>query len=86
MQGDHSGVVTETPPVSPGLIKRRRFLVGAGGLLAGGLWAKVLRDYDERAQRASVFIAKASSYSEELDRKIRQGLAELGLARSWVAG
>jgi uncharacterized protein (DUF362 family) len=76
----------EKAPPSPVDIRRRRFLVGAGGVVAAGLWAKWLRDVDERSQRASVFIAKASSYNDDLAKTVREGLAELGLGPGWAAG
>ena len=66
--------------------RRRKFLIGAGALVAGGIGAKLLRDRDESALRAEVFIQRAASYTDDLERKLREGLAALGLGRSWAAG
>src|SRR4051812_18711345 len=67
-------------------LKRRTFLSGAGAVLAGGMATKLLVDRDERSRRADVFIASASSYSVDLESKIRDGLAALGFGRAQVAG
>ena len=61
-------------------------MVGAGAVVAGGFGAKLLRDFDERSLRAEVFIARAASYSDDLERTIRAGLTELGWGRHWVSG
>jgi uncharacterized protein (DUF362 family) len=66
-------------------LRRRTFLVGAGAVATAGLSAKLFRDFDESANRAAVFIAKAASYDVELGSIIRAGLAELGLGPAWVA-
>jgi uncharacterized protein (DUF362 family) len=67
-------------------LRRRTFLVGAGAVAAAGLGTKIFRDFDESARRASVFIAKAASYEDDLESKVRAGLTALGLGPSWVAG
>lgn len=70
----------------PGRIGRRRFLIGAGVLAAGGLWGKVLYDADERFLRSEVFIAPAESYDVNLEWRLREGLIELGVRAPRVAG
>ena len=64
---------------------RRQFFFGAGGLVAGGLWAKVLYDSAERFQRSAVFIAKADSYDSDLEL-VREGLSELGFGSGLGSG
>ncbi|MBX6315552.1 MAG: DUF362 domain-containing protein [Isosphaeraceae bacterium] len=66
--------------------RRRQFLAGAGAVVAGGLTAKAIRDYQEGFLRADVVIAKAISYTIDLERVVREGLAALGLGRPWVRG
>ena len=68
-------------------LRRREFLGAAGLLAAGGLGAKLIRDHDERSWRSRVFIARAETYADGgLERKIRDGLAALGLGPGWAAG
>jgi uncharacterized protein (DUF362 family) len=67
-------------------VKRRAFLVGAGGVLAGGLASKLVYDANEAGWRASVFIARAGSYDDDLAAKVQDGLTALGLGPAWVAG
>jgi uncharacterized protein (DUF362 family) len=67
-------------------LRRRTFLVGAGALAVAGLGTKLFRDVDEAAHRAAVFIAKAASYDDDLEDKVRAGLTELGLGPAWVTG
>jgi uncharacterized protein (DUF362 family) len=45
---------------------------------------KAVRDRDEAAQRAHVFIARARTYSEDLEPIVRRGLSELGLGPTLV--
>jgi uncharacterized protein (DUF362 family) len=66
-------------------LKRRSFLTGAGAVVATGLGAKAWHEHDERAWRSEVFVARASSYDEDLERLIRDGLVGLGLGPGWVA-
>ncbi len=54
--------------------------------MAGGLGARFAYDRDERSRRATVFIARAESYDDDLVQKIRDGLSELGLLSGWVSG
>jgi uncharacterized protein (DUF362 family) len=65
---------------------RRAFLTGVGGLAAAGAGAKWLCDQNESSLRASVFVAKASSYAIDLEPIIRSGLLELGLGPAWTRG
>ena len=65
---------------------RRRFLLSGSALAAAGLWGKILYDSDERSQRSAVFIAKADSYDDNLEKKVRDGFSELGIVPTWVAG
>src|SRR3954470_23095065 len=67
-------------------MNRRRFLTGAGAATAAGLALNMARRADESSQRAEVFIARADSYSADLEPVIRQGLEELGLGRARVRG
>lgn len=86
MPDDLSSCVPDMPRPSPRDITRRRLLAGAGALVAGGLGAKLVRDFDERAQRSDVFIARADAYDDRLGPALRGGLAELGIGPAWVAG
>jgi len=67
-------------------IERRTFLTGAGALAAAGLGAKVWSDHNERAQRADVFVARAGSYDDDLERVVTDGLRALGLGPDWIKG
>jgi uncharacterized protein (DUF362 family) len=66
--------------IAPCLIKRRSFLTGIGGALAAGLGAKEICDCDEWSLRAQVFIARAATYTCDLERIIANGLLELGIS------
>jgi uncharacterized protein (DUF362 family) len=66
--------------------KRRTFLIGAGAMVAGGVGARLAYQRDEAAFRAEVFIARADSYADDLERTIRAGLIELGLGPAWTEG
>jgi uncharacterized protein (DUF362 family) len=68
------------------IVRRRSFLTGVGGAVAAGLGAKEVCDWDEWSRRASVFIAKASSYQPDLETIVRRGLLELRLCPAWVKG
>jgi uncharacterized protein (DUF362 family) len=46
----------------------------------------MVRDADEASWRAEVFIARAASYEDDLETKVREGLHALGLGPSFVAG
>jgi uncharacterized protein (DUF362 family) len=65
---------------------RRRFLVGAGAALAGGLGTRLVANQQERFWRADVAIVAAASYDSDLADHVRRGLAELGLGRHWARG
>ncbi|QEH34310.1 hypothetical protein OJF2_28460 [Aquisphaera giovannonii] len=67
-------------------MKRRSFLTAAGAVAAGGMGLRLARSHDECGMRAPVFVGRAGSYSEDLERIIRDGLAELGLGRPAVEG
>jgi uncharacterized protein (DUF362 family) len=67
-------------------VKRRTFLTGAGVATAAGLGLKAARDLNEAGLRATVFIAKAPSYKDDLERIIRSGLVELGFGPTRVKG
>ena len=69
-----------------GSLRRRDFLLSTGMLAATGSVAYNLREGDERGWRADVMVASASSYSMDLARVVRDGLAELGLGSSWAKG
>ncbi len=65
---------------------RRRFLAGAGLVVAGGLGAKLWRDQNESGWRADVVIARAESYETDLVDILRRGLVELGFRPERVRG
>lgn len=65
---------------------RRRFLGGVGAIAATGLGARWRAAEDERGARAEVFIARAASYSVDLERPIRDGLRALGVTTDRVRG
>jgi uncharacterized protein (DUF362 family) len=67
-------------------MNRRRFVTGIGATVAGGLAANLAWDWAEAGLRARVFIAKAASYSENLEAIIEAGLTELGLGPAWLNG
>ena len=67
-------------------LKRRGFIVGAGAVVAAGLGSKLLYDANEAGRRAEVFVARAASYDDDLETKIRDGLTALGLGRAQVSG
>ena len=68
------------------LLGRRAFLTGSGAVLAGGMAAKLIHDRNEAGLRSDVFIARASSYSVDLESRIREGLSSLGFDRARVRG
>ncbi len=68
------------------VLKRRSFLTGAGALAALGFGAKAWSDHDERRNRAEVFVARVASYTDDLERIIRDGLLAIGLSPGWAAG
>src|SRR5262249_27585345 len=82
------GVGTERAPAMPvkGGPTRRSFLTGVGGLAAAGLGAKAWVGHDEWRQRANVFVARAESYTSDLERPIRDGLLALGGGKGRVSG
>lgn len=65
---------------------RRRFLIGAGAALAGGLGTRLVANQQEGFWRAEVAIVAATSYESDLADQVRRGLAELGLGRDWARG
>ena len=67
-------------------LKRRSFIVGAGAAVAAGLGSKLLYDADEAGRRAEVFVARAASYDDDLETRVRDGLTALGLGRAQVVG
>jgi uncharacterized protein (DUF362 family) len=67
-------------------MKRRVFLMGAGGVAATGLAATMVRDWQEGFQRSEVMIAGAPSYGADLEAIIRTGLRELGIGPEIVRG
>ncbi len=67
-------------------MKRRSFLTAAGAAAAAGLGLKSAREYDEASLRAEVFIARAASYTEDLEQTLRNGLRELGLGPGSIKG
>lgn len=69
----------------PASLKRRKFLTGTGAIVAGGIASKLLYDRNERSLRGDVFIASASTYSVDLESKIREGLRELGIGPMQVS-
>lgn len=86
MNNDCQDLVTEPVMGIDRHLKRRRFLLGAGALATAGLCGKLYRNFDECSLRSSVFIAKASSYDDDLERKVRQGLGELGILPASISG
>lgn len=69
----------------PQRLKRRHFLTGTGAVVAGGLTTKLWVDRNEHGLRDDVFIASASSYSVDLEAKLREGLRELGFGPKQIA-
>ena len=67
-------------------MRRRSFLTAAGAAAAAGLALKSARDYDEAACRSDVFVARAASYTEDLEQILRNGLRELGLGPAVCKG
>jgi uncharacterized protein (DUF362 family) len=67
-------------------LKRRTFIVGAGAALTAGLGSKLLYDANEAGRRAEVFVARAASYDDDLETRVRDGLTALGLGRAHFAG
>ena len=67
-------------------MRRRSFLTGAGVVATGGLGINLARQHDEAAWRAEVFIGRASSYTEDLETVITQGLSSLGLGPTAIRG
>src|SRR5271157_5832398 len=67
-------------------MRRRSFLTAAGAAAAAGLALKLAREYDEAALRADVFVARAASYTEDLEQILRNGLKELGLGPAAFKG
>ena len=67
-------------------MRRRSFLTAAGAAAAAGLALKSARDHDEAALRADVFVARAASYTEDLEQILRNGLKELGLGPAAFKG
>lgn len=67
-------------------MKRRTFLTAAGGAVAAGLGANLVRDQKEGSRRAPVLIAGAPSYESDLEAIIRSGLTELGLRPEMIRG
>jgi uncharacterized protein (DUF362 family) len=67
-------------------LRRRTFLVGAGAVVATGLGARLVRDFDEAGRRAEVFIARAASYDDDLETAVREGLTAIGVGPARVAG
>jgi uncharacterized protein (DUF362 family) len=84
--GDDVATAVASAGATTADLGRRTFLVAAGTVAAGGLGARLFRNYDESAHRASVFIGKAASYEVELGSIVREGLIALGLGPAWVAG
>jgi uncharacterized protein (DUF362 family) len=78
--------MSEGAPASASGLKRRRFIAGAGAVVATGLGSKLLYDANEAGRRAEVFVARAGSYGDDLETTIRDGLKALGLARAQVVG
>ena len=67
-------------------MKRRSLLTGLGAAVAAGLGGGLATDWNERGQRASVFIAKASDYEANLEARIEAGLRELGFDHRFAKG
>ena len=67
-------------------MRRRSFLTAVGAAAAAGLALKLARDHDEAALRADVFVARAASYTEDLEQILRNGLRELGLGPAAFKG
>ena len=61
---------------------RRRFIQGAGAVAVSAVAARAWSARDERGRRAEVFIAKASSYDDDLERIIDDALKSLGVPTS----
>lgn len=65
---------------------RRRFVGGAGAVLAAGVAGGVWYRQSEGFRRAATFIAPAAAYDAELVPIVERGLIELGLERRWAKG
>ena len=79
------GIAAEAKPSSADL-KRRTFIVGAGVVITAGLGSKLLHDADEAGCRALAFVARARTYDDDLETKVRDGLVALGFGAARVAG
>ncbi len=64
--------------------ERRRFLLGASGVVTAGLTGKLFFEHEENFRRESVFIARAPSYSADLGKVVEAGLKEIGIGPAWV--
>jgi uncharacterized protein (DUF362 family) len=67
-------------------MNRRSFLAASGAAAATGLALDTARHLDESSLRADVFIARAGSYTADLETVILHGLKELGLGPGLVRG
>jgi uncharacterized protein (DUF362 family) len=85
MRNDQPGAGPEPTAPDRKLLRRRRFLVAAGGLATAGMSYRLYRQFDEQSLRSDVLIAKAASYDGDLERTVRQGLAELGVDARFAA-
>jgi len=75
--------MNRTPNVS---LTRRGLVTGLGSAVVLAMGGKELLEFDEWEQRANVFIADAPSYEVDLEKVIRGGLRELGIAQSQIKG
>jgi uncharacterized protein (DUF362 family) len=64
--------------------KRRQVLACAATGAAAFAAGRYAWDREEAMLRSQVFIAKASSYDDDLVSTLREGMAGLGLGRAWV--
>jgi uncharacterized protein (DUF362 family) len=71
-------------PLAPPRLDRRKLLVGAGAALAGFAGLRHWVEETEAFHRAEVFLARATSYEDNLADTIRRGLLELGLGPAWA--
>ncbi|HEU5118088.1 MAG TPA: DUF362 domain-containing protein [Isosphaeraceae bacterium] len=77
---------TKAPDAGRPALNRRAWLAGATVVASAWTGTNLYRDYDERGHRADVFIARATTYRDDLARIVREGLVELGFTRTQIRG
>lgn len=67
-------------------LKRRTFLAATSTVVAGGFGLSAWNRLNERSLRSDVYIARAHSYTDDLERILTDGLSALGLGPSRITG